>query len=51
MALYLAKKALREELKQKLKQMSVENRDKQSQAILMKVSTVVSGNKFIFSIK
>lgn len=44
MALYLAKKALREELKQKLKQMSVENREKQSQTILMKVSTVVSGN-------
>lgn len=49
MAVYLAKKALREELKQKLKQMSVENKDKQSQAIFMKVSaTLVSEKIFLF---
>ena len=42
MTLYFAKKALRGELKNKLKQMTVENRNKQSQSIHKKVSNIVS---------
>lgn len=38
MTLYLAKNALRKELKQKLKNITLENKQKQSQAVFMKVS-------------
>lgn len=42
MSLYIAKKTLREELKNKLQQMSTENRFNQSQAIFVKVSNTIS---------